>query len=762
MAGLNTNRLAGETRGMTIPLDDPGRGTPVPLADRRTRAQAAWDRALQAPLRLQGQGRGAPEAWFLGPRAENVALLHELVGAAIDSHAAFRRGFHPEDPTHITEALRESPAFREGVDRLRRETAVLLDKLRMSAPFSSMRYQGHMLWDQALPGLVGLVAGLLYNQNNVAAEASPVTTRLEIEAGRDLCRMLGYPVPPAGQAASEAGVSPWGHITSGGTVANIEALWAARNLKFAPVALRAALQGAPTLSAARRIEVPVWSGGTAPLMELDTWSLLNLDLDAVAGLPAAVAAAGVPTEELARVLGGYGVQHLGLVEFYRSFMGDVPAAPVLLAPATSHYSWPKAATLLGLGQNAIVVQRVDEDARLDLEMVAESLERALRRRVPVMFVVAVIGSTEESAVDPLAGLLALRQRFQARGLNFMVHADAAWGGYFRSMLREGETPAAEEPGDVPVYAMSGYVQAQYEALPGADSITVDPHKGGYIPYPAGALCYRNAAFRDAISLRAPVVFHNQTEPTVGIYGVEGSKPGSAAAAVWLAHRVIRPDRSGYGRILGQCMWTAKRLFCRLAALEDTRFSVTPFNQTPAERAGAPRGALLAEREMLRELVPLDNRALQARLAGDKPARALFAQVGSDQVIIAFALNPCGNTSLAVANTFNEAVFGRCSVIEPREDMDGLDLVLTSSRFDVATYGQRFVDRFCRRMGVAPEPDGGVSFLITTTMDPWTTETGRGDFQAEIEAALRRAAHAALDEMGWTQEATPPRAAEEGL
>jgi len=31
--------------------------------------------------------------------------------------------------------------------------------------------------------------------------------------------------------------------------------------------------------------------------------------------------------------------------------------------------------------------------------------------------------------------------------------------------------------------------------------------------------------------------------------VEGSKPGAAAAAVWLAHRVIRPDRSGYGRIL---------------------------------------------------------------------------------------------------------------------------------------------------------------------------------------------------------------------
>ena len=76
----------------------------------------------------------------------------------------------------------------------------------------------------------------------------------------------------------------------------------------------------------------------------------------------------------------------------------------------------------------------------------------MRRRVPVLAAVAVIGSTEESAVDPLEGLLALRERFRARGLNFAIHADAAWGGYFRSMLRD-EGDEAELPSDgVPIYA----------------------------------------------------------------------------------------------------------------------------------------------------------------------------------------------------------------------------------------------------------------------------------------------------------------------
>ena len=49
-------------------------------------------------------------------------------------------------------------------------------------------------------------------------------------------------------------IRPWGHLTGGGTVANIEALWSARNLKFFPVALQAALQQERSLQAAAALE----------------------------------------------------------------------------------------------------------------------------------------------------------------------------------------------------------------------------------------------------------------------------------------------------------------------------------------------------------------------------------------------------------------------------------------------------------------------------------------------------------------------------
>ncbi|MEH2089094.1 hypothetical protein [Nostoc sp.] len=47
---------------------------------------------------------------------------------------------------------------------------------------------------------------------------------------------------------------------------------------------------------------------------------------------------------------------------------------------------------------------------------------------------------------------------------------------------------------------------QFQVLDNADSITVDPHKSGYIPYPTGAICYRNSAMQDLVKLTASVVY----------------------------------------------------------------------------------------------------------------------------------------------------------------------------------------------------------------------------------------------------------------
>ena len=81
-----------------------------------------------------------------------------------------------------------------------------------------------------MPANLGYITALLFNQNNCAAEGSTVTTKLEVEVGTDLSVMMGYEREKC-----------MGHLTAGGSVANIEAVWAARNVKYFPLGLHEAL-----------------------------------------------------------------------------------------------------------------------------------------------------------------------------------------------------------------------------------------------------------------------------------------------------------------------------------------------------------------------------------------------------------------------------------------------------------------------------------------------------------------------------------------
>src|SRR5262245_9115585 len=237
--------------------------------------------ALGAVPEIAGNGTRALEAWFLGPKAENADVLERLVIEAIRDQAYWRRNYHPDDPNHITEEMRRSPQYLEATDSLNEGYRTLLAFLKKSVPFFSMRYQGHMNWDLTLPGILGYFAAMLYNPNNVAFEGSTATTLLEMLVGDDLCQMLGFQIPkdPERIHSNYQPIRPWGHITCDGSVANIEAIWSARNLKFLPIALQAALNNEDSLKNARNITIPLPTGHSKPLVSLDLWSLLNLRAD---------------------------------------------------------------------------------------------------------------------------------------------------------------------------------------------------------------------------------------------------------------------------------------------------------------------------------------------------------------------------------------------------------------------------------------------------------------------------------------------------
>ncbi|TBR59747.1 decarboxylase [Westiellopsis prolifica IICB1] len=714
-------------------------------------------------LNLNTTGSRSVEAWFLGPRAENAELLKGLISHAIDSQAEWRRNYFPDDPGHITEEIKQSPDYQKAIALIKDGYNDLLERLKQSVPFFSLRYQGHMGWDSTIPSVIGYFAGMLYNANNVAFEASTVTTELEIQVGDDLCRMLGYYVPPDDNENDE--LRAWGHITCGGTVANIEAIWSARNLKFYPISIKEALLHDQNLvKVAEQIKINAYSSDSGTwteqqLVNLNTWQLLNLKVDDILALSTQITEKlvnqGVNESEASTILSAalskYSVQDLGIQEFSKRYLQEIES-PVFFVPGTKHYSFPKAAAVLGMGASHMIDVEVDEHGRMRIEPLKpqpgqdglkgynlrEDLQYCLDNHIPVYTVVAVIGTTEESAVDPLKQILELREEFSQKGLQFTVHADAAWGGYFATLLRTDADfylPSFKDSAP-PISPLSAYVEEQFAALPQTDSITVDPHKSGYIPYPAGALCYRNSAMRNLVTFVAPYVFHGEAEPTIGIYGIEGSKPGAAPAAVYLSHRIIRPTKDGYGRILGQALFSGDKLYARLLCMakEEDPFIIVPLTLIPDSIPGNTEAEKI---QFIRERV--DGKTNE-EIEQDEEAMAALEELGPDLNILIYAFNfkidGKLNTSLKNANLLNKRYYENLSIDEG-DDINNYPMIVSTTDFNAESYGSYFIEHYKNRLGVTGEPDQPITVIRTVVQDPWKTETAEGSFIDVLEGLIRQ-------------------------
>jgi glutamate/tyrosine decarboxylase-like PLP-dependent enzyme len=690
-------------------------------------------------LNLEGPGTESLAAWFLGPKAENQDLFSELIINAVQANCKDRLEYYSQDPKYVTDELKESNEYKECVEYLKYEYNNLLDNLKGSVPFFSYRYQAHMNWDLTIPGMLGYFSAMLYNQNNVAAEASPVTSYLEALVGEDLCKMLGFKIPDPNDRNV---IRPWGHITCDGSVANLEAMWAARNLKYYPISIVEALKNEAALAPAKWMLVRLADGSRRQLIDLDTWSLLNLGIDEVLNITHRMELVyGISPDTITKALDPYIIQSLGFDEFNRRYLKDTPQA-VVMGPSTKHYSWPKNAAVLGIGKNNFLNINVDMDARMDIDHLGLQLDNCLRAKQPVLMVVVVLGSTEESAVDPLAEVIALRDEYRKAGLEFVVHVDAAWGGYFASLLRPSKELASDAAKYLrtPDFMLSDYVAEQYRAIPKAESITIDPHKAGYIPYPAGGLCYRNKSMRNQVAFMAPEVYHGEkVDAVMGVFGIEGSKPGASAAGVYLSHRVIRPDQSGYGKILGKALFNSKRFYAGIVTVAKSAdpFIVVPVQQIPAEREGRGEKEIIKQLEYIKKhIVEKENEDIER----NPEALQLLKKLGSDQIIITYAFNFKDKDGLLnrdpkKANDFNHQIFDRLS-LSYNEQKSKPPLIITTSQFEPEVYGPKFVSTFMKRLGVDDSTLITMNFLSSTTMCPWLTDTEDGNFIPVLTKALR--------------------------
>jgi glutamate/tyrosine decarboxylase-like PLP-dependent enzyme len=101
--------------------------------------------------------------------------------------------------------------------RVREALGELLARLEENYPFFHPSYAGQMLKPPHAVATLAYFLAQQINPNNHALDGGPATAKMEQEVVAELARMFGYE-------------TFLGHLTSGGTVANLEALWVARSL----------------------------------------------------------------------------------------------------------------------------------------------------------------------------------------------------------------------------------------------------------------------------------------------------------------------------------------------------------------------------------------------------------------------------------------------------------------------------------------------------------------------------------------------------
>jgi glutamate/tyrosine decarboxylase-like PLP-dependent enzyme len=135
------------------------------------------------------------------------------LGAYLDAARAFDASFRAR-----WEPVAAAPATAVDADRLAAAWAEYTERLQDNYPYFHPRYAGQMLKPPHPAAMAGYLAAMTVNPNNHALDGGPATAAMEKEVVADLATMFGLPADSLG------------HLTSSGTIANLEALWVARHL----------------------------------------------------------------------------------------------------------------------------------------------------------------------------------------------------------------------------------------------------------------------------------------------------------------------------------------------------------------------------------------------------------------------------------------------------------------------------------------------------------------------------------------------------
>lgn len=182
---------------------------------------------------------------------------------------------------------------------------------------------------------------------------------------------------------------------------------------------------------------------------------------------------GYPAASQGLLLSGGSMANLSaMVTARHAKLGDSFLDGTYYVSEQAHASVTKAAAIAGFSKRNLRLVPVDAELRMDASALQEMVRSDRASGMRPFLVAPSAGTTNTGAVDPLADIAQV-----SADEDLWMHVDGAYGGFFYLTARG---------------------KAWFEGIERSDSITLDPHKGLFLPYGTGGLVVRaGSALRDA-------------------------------------------------------------------------------------------------------------------------------------------------------------------------------------------------------------------------------------------------------------------------
>lgn len=211
--------------------------------------------------------------------------------------------------------------------------------------------------------------------------------------------------------------------------------------------------------------------------------------------------------------------------------------PEIILPVSAHFSFKKIISMLSLKPRYVPL---DENYKMDVSKIEDLITEN------TMAIVAIAGTTELGLIDDIEKISEI-----AYSNNIYLHIDAAFGGFIIPFLENKN---------------NRNLNFDFKCK-GVSSMTIDPHKMGLAPVPAGGILFRHSEHLDKLAVKTPYLTRNKQTTIVG------TRSGAATAATWTLLKYY--GREGYQKIVKDAITLTQYTYDKLKDMDHINLICKP-------------------------------------------------------------------------------------------------------------------------------------------------------------------------------------------